>query len=123
MTPRRFTLRDAGLSEAKTEYVRAIAETYQREGYDHQYFEGMSDDAVAKELTKIRGVGPSTAKMFLMFALDRPDVFPVDDLGIRRGIELVCDRGMTRGEMRERAEQWAPYRSYASLYLWRAYEE
>lgn len=117
------TLHEAGLSAAKTEYVRAVAEAYQREGYDRQYFAELDDQAVVDELTAIHGVGPWTAKMFLMFGLGRPDVFPVEDLGIRRGIELVCDREMTRGEMRERAEQWAPYRSYASLYLWRAYEE
>lgn len=115
-------LRDAGLSEAKTEYVRGVAEAYQREGYDHSYFEGMTDEAVLDELTEIRGVGPWTGKMFLMFALGRPDVFPVEDLGIRRGMEEVFGADLTRGEMRERAEEWAPYRSYASLYLWRAYE-
>jgi DNA-3-methyladenine glycosylase II len=117
------TLHGAGLSEAKAEYVRAVAEAYQREAYDRAYFAQLDDEAVIDELTAIHGVGPWTAKMFLMFGLGRPDVFPVEDLGIRRGIELVCDREMTRGEMCERAEQWAPYRSYASLYLWRAYEE
>jgi DNA-3-methyladenine glycosylase II len=60
--------------------------------------------------------------MFLLFGLGRPDVFPVEDLGVRRGMEVACDRELTRGEMRERAGEWAPYRSYASLYLWRAYE-
>lgn len=116
------TLQNAGLSEAKTEYVRAVAEAYQQKGYDHAYFEGMSDDAVVEELTAIRGVGPWTAKMFLLFALGRPDVFPVEDLGVRRGMEQVVGRELTRGEMRDRAAEWAPYRSYASLYLWRAYE-
>jgi DNA-3-methyladenine glycosylase II len=82
----------------------------------------VSDDAVRAELTDVHGVGPWTAKMFLVFGLGRPDVFPVEDLGIRRGMELVCDRQMTREEMCERATEWAPYRSYASLYLWRAYE-
>lgn len=116
------TLQDAGLSAAKTEYAQAVAEAYQHEGYDRQYFAELDNEAVVSELTAIHGVGPWTAKMFLMFALGRPDVFPVEDLGIRRGTELVCDREMTRAEMRQRAEQWAPYRSYASLYLWRAYE-
>ncbi|WP_436901974.1 DNA-3-methyladenine glycosylase family protein [Halovenus halobia] len=116
------TLRDAGLSEAKTEYVRGVAEAYQREGYDHLYFEGMTDEAVLDELTAIRGVGPWTGKMFLMFALGRPDVFPVEDLGIRRGMEHVFEEDLTRGEMCDYAGEWAPYRSYASLYLWRAYE-
>jgi DNA-3-methyladenine glycosylase II len=115
-------LADAGLSEAKTEYVRAVAEAYQRHGYDREYFAGMDDEIVMDELTAIHGVGPWTAKMFLLFGLGRSDVFPVEDLGIRRGIELVCDREMARGEMRERATEWAPYRSYASLYLWRVYE-
>ncbi len=116
------TLRAAGVSEAKTEYIRAVADAYQREGYDHAYFEGMTDEAVLDELTSIRGVGPWTGKMFLMFALGRPDVFPVEDLGIRRGMEHVFGEDLTRGEMRTRATEWAPYRSYASLYLWRAYE-
>lgn len=116
------TLQEAGLSAQKTEYARAVAAAWQERGYDRHHFEGMSDDAVGAELTDIHGIGPWTVKMFLMFSLGRPDVFPVEDLGIRRGVELVCEREMTRGEMRERATGWAPYRSYASLYLWRAYE-
>ena len=121
-------LRDCGLSAAKAEYVKATARAYRENGYDRAYFEGMADEAVADELTEIRGVGPWTAKMFLLFALGRPDVFPVEDLGVRKGMAIVCGGGeageveMTRGEMRERAAAWEPYRSYASLYLWRAYE-
>jgi len=115
-------LRDCGLSAAKAEYAKAIARAYEERGYDREFFAGMDDDAVVAELTDIRGVGPWTAKMFLLFCLARPDVFPVEDLGIRRGMELVCGRELTRAEMRERATEWTPYRSYASLYLWRAYE-
>jgi DNA-3-methyladenine glycosylase II len=73
---------------------------------------------VTAELTEIRGVGPWTAKMFLVFGLGRPDVFPVEDLGIRKGMATLYDDDLTRGEMRERATAWAPYRSYASQYLW-----
>jgi DNA-3-methyladenine glycosylase II len=119
------TLREAGLSRQKTEYVRAVAEAWQERAYDRGSFAGMDDDAVVAELTGIHGVGDWTAKMFLLFALGRQDVFPVEDLGVRRGMEAVCagiDRGTDRETMRERAERWAPYRSYASLYLWRAYE-
>lgn len=116
-------LRDCGLSAAKTEYVKELARAYETRDYDRAYFAGMDDEAVLDELTAIRGVGPWTAKMFLLFALGRPDVFPVEDLGIRRGMETVCGREMTRAEMRDRAGAWAPYRSHASLYLWRAYEE
>ena len=116
------TLHDAGLSEAKAEYVRATAQAFQERGWDHDYFAGMDDDAVTAEVTDVRGVGPWTAKMFLMFGLSREDVFPVEDLGIRKGMAAVFDGEMTRGEMRERAREWAPYRSYASMYLWRAVE-
>ena len=60
--------------------------------------------------------------MFLVFALGRQDVFPLGDLGIRKGTEAICGPAVTRAEMREIAERWQPFRSYASLYLWRAYE-
>ncbi len=116
-------LHDVGLSAAKAEYVQHIAEAHAERGLGRDYFAGMDDEAVAAELTDIRGVGDWTAKMYLMFALGREDVFPVEDLGIRKGMyALFDDEDMTRGEMRERAARWAPYRSYASLYLWRAYE-
>lgn len=115
-------LQEAGLSAAKVEYVKAVARAFEEESYTRSSFAEMSDEAVLGELTEIRGVGPWTGKMFLVFGLGRPDVFPVEDLGVRRGMELVCDREMTRAEMRERASEWEPYRSYASLYLWRAYE-
>lgn len=112
----------AGLSAAKVEYVQELATAYAENGYSREYFAGMDDRAVVAELTEVRGIGPWTAKMFLMFGLGRPDVFPVEDLGVRRGMETVCGPDLTRGEMRERASAWEPYRSYASLYLWRAYE-
>lgn len=116
------TLREAGLSRQKAEYVRAVARAWRERGYDRVYFEKMDDGAVISEITDVHGVGPWTAKMFLLFALGRPDVFPVEDLGVRRGMEQVCGQGMSRGEMSERAERWRPYRSHASRYLWRAYE-
>ncbi|MFC7073129.1 DNA-3-methyladenine glycosylase family protein [Halovenus rubra] len=115
-------LASVGLSAAKVEYIKSTARAFQENGYSRESFGALDDEAVREELTEIRGVGPWTAKMFLIYALGRPDVFAVEDLGIRRGIELVCDREMTRGEMVDRAKKWRPYRSYASLYLWRAYE-
>jgi DNA-3-methyladenine glycosylase II len=116
------TLREAGLSEAKTEYVRHAARAFQEHGYDRAHFADVSDEAVLAELTEIRGIGPWTGKMFLLFALGRPDVFPVEDLGIRKGIWEVVDSDLSRADMHNRADRWRPYRSYASLYLWRAYE-
>jgi DNA-3-methyladenine glycosylase II len=118
----REVLRDAGLSRQKTEYVKNIAEAFVEEEYSLSHFEGMSDEAVLAELTSITGVGTWTAKMQLMFSLGRPDVFPVGDLGVRKGMENLYDAEMTRTGMVEVAERWAPYRSYASLYLWRTVE-
>lgn len=115
-------LRDAGLSRQKTEYVNNIAEAFTENGYSKAYFADASDEAVIAELTDIKGVGEWTASMQLMFALGRPDVFPVGDLGIRNGMETLYGE-LTRGEMVEKAERWAPYRSYASLYLWRVEDD
>jgi len=116
------TLHDAGLSEAKADYVKSAAEAFAEHEWDRDSFAEMGDDAVKAELTDIHGVGPWTADMFLMFGLGREDVFPVGDLGIRKGMDRLFDAEMTRVEMTDAAERWAPYRSYASLYLWRAVE-
>lgn len=118
-------LKDAGLSRQKTRYVNEVASAFDEHGYSIDSFDGMDDDAVRDELTAITGVGEWTVDMQLMFALGREDVFPVGDLGIRKGMERVFPDGedLTRGEMTKRAERWAPYRSYASLYLWQVEED
>lgn len=115
-------LRDAGLSRQKTRYVNEIAAAFRENDWDRETFEAMDDEEVRRELTAITGVGDWTADMFLLFVLGREDVFPVGDLGIRKGTEALFDREMTRAEMVEASERWAPYRSYASLYIWQAYE-
>jgi len=117
------TLKDAGLSRQKTRYVRNVAEAFADNDWNTEAFAAMSDDEVREELTAITGVGEWTADMQLLFTLGRPDVFPVGDLGVRKGMEELYGREMSRGEMVEEAERWAPYRSYASLYLWRAKED
>jgi len=117
------TLRDAGLSRQKTRYVRNVAEAF-REEYSKAHFEALDDDEVVSELTSITGVGEWTANMQLLFSLGRPDVFPVGDLGVRKGMRtLYGDEEMTREGMVAEAERWAPYRSYATLYLWRIEED
>lgn len=117
-----YLLMDAGLSAAKATYLNHVGQAFLDNGYDHEYFATMTDEAVLAEMTSITGIGPWTAKMFLLFGLGRPDVFPIEDLGIRRGMEVVYETDLTRAEMCEYARAWQPYRSYASLYLWRAYE-
>ena len=117
------TLRDAGLSRQKTRYVRNVAEAFSEE-YSKSYFEDLDDGEVVAELTSITGVGQWTANMQLLFSLGRPDVFPVGDLGVRKGMRsLFGDEEMSRDEMVAEAERWAPYRSYATLYLWRIEED
>ncbi|WP_136688122.1 DNA-3-methyladenine glycosylase family protein [Halorhabdus amylolytica] len=112
--------RDVGLSKRKGQTVRNVAVAFDEHGYDREYFAAYSDDQVLDELTEITGIGPWTGKMFCMFALGREDVFPVEDLGIRKGIQEIDDDDLDRDAMIDRAERWRPYRSIASLYLWRA---
>jgi DNA-3-methyladenine glycosylase II len=114
-------LRDVGLSSQKISYVRNVAEAFQDRDLTRAGLADYSDEEVIEELTSIRGVGVWTAKMYLIFVLAREDVFPVEDLGIRRGMTALYDiPDDNRGAMVERAEAWRPYRSYASRYLWRA---
>jgi len=116
-------LRDAGLSRQKTRYVNEVADAFLEHDYSLETFEAATDEEIRAELTAITGVGDWTANMQLLFAFGREDVFPVGDLGIRKGFEAVVGEGYSRAEMREYAERWSPYRSYASLYLWRASED
>ena len=116
------SLRETGLSASKVEYVKNVAEAFEERPLTREYFDGVPDEDVVSELTEIRGVGVWTAKMYLLFCLAREDVFPVEDLGIRRGMQLLYGEDLSRPEMVETAEAWRPYRSYASRYLWRAYE-
>jgi DNA-3-methyladenine glycosylase II len=118
-------LREAGLSNSKVEYLRTTAEAFRREDFTREGLADLSNDEVIDRLTAIRGVGPWTARMYLMFVLERPDVLPLGDLAVRRGIETLYADGesMTRQEMREAAEAWRPYRSYGTRYIWAAYED
>ncbi len=82
---------------------------------------GMDDDAIVAALVPVRGIGRWTVEMMLMFRLGRPDVLPVDDLGVRKGAQTVdrLDVMPTPKQLAARGECWGPYRSYASFYLWR----
>lgn len=111
-------LNDLGLSRQKIDYIKSAAKHFQEDKLDFESFSEMSDEEVIDELTDIHGVGVWTAKMFMIFVLAREDVFPVEDLGIRKAIQEAY--GLEeRSEMREKAEEWRPFRSIASLYLWK----
>jgi DNA-3-methyladenine glycosylase II len=113
-------LRDVGLSSQKVAAMQNAAAWWREESVTRERFAGQSDEAVIADLTAISGIGDWTGKMFLMFALGREDVFPVEDLAVRRGMEMLFEEP-SRAEMREHAAEWAPYRSVATLYVWQVY--
>lgn len=117
-------LRAAGLSGRKIEYLRNAARAFRENDYTRDGLADCSNDEVVDRLTEIKGIGEWTARMYLLFVLDRPDVLPLGDLAVRRGIEQLYGNGeeMTRAEMRAVAEQWRPYRSVATRYIWAEYE-
>ena len=115
-------LRGAGLSARKAEYLLDLASHFAGGQLHVSQWADMADEAIIEELVAIRGIGRWTAEMFLIFHLMRPDVLPLDDLGLIKGISLNYFSGeaVSRAEAREVAEAWAPYRSVATWYLWRS---
>jgi DNA-3-methyladenine glycosylase II len=115
-------LRQVGLSQRKAEYLRDLASRFEQGLVHPQQWPSMDDEAIIEELVAIRGIGRWTAEMFLMFHLLRPDVLPLDDLGLRRGISQCYFSGeaVSRSELREVASAWAPWRSVGTWYIWRS---
>jgi DNA-3-methyladenine glycosylase II len=114
------TLRGVGLSRAKANYVRSLAEHVISGELELDRLDQLSDEAVTAEVTAVKGLGQWTADMFLIFHLGRPDVLPVGDLGVRRAVERLYGlEGLpSAAELEALGERWRPYRSLASLYLW-----
>ena len=116
------TLRTCGVSGNKLLALRDLALRESRgEIPDLRRMSTMDDAAIVAALVPVRGIGRWTVEMMLMFRLGRPDVLPIDDLGIRKGAQRVdkTDEMPTPKALAERGERWGPYRSYASVYLWR----
>jgi DNA-3-methyladenine glycosylase II len=121
-------LRGIGLSNAKTAYIRYVATFALERGINYKLLSKMSDEEVIDYLTEIKGVGKWTVEMMLMFALGREDVFPVDDLGIQQAMAGLYkmnteNKKQFREDMHKIAKKWSPYRTYASMYLWRWKDE
>jgi DNA-3-methyladenine glycosylase II len=117
-------LRATGLGPAKTRYVRDLAERVADKRLDLTTLSAQDDCAVIAALTEVRGIGRWTAEVFLIFQLQRLDVFPAADLALLTAIQRVYDKRLrpTPAEGRAFAERWRPYRSIASWYLWRSIE-
>ena len=115
-------MRNAGLSARKCEYLLDLARHFARDDVHEADWQGMDDEAIIGELVAIRGIGRWTAEMFLIFHLMRPNVMPLDDLGLIKGISLNYFSGepVSRAEAREVGEAWAPFRSVATWYIWRS---
>jgi len=116
-------LRSAGLSRGKMSYIRDLATHVNNRSLNFHRHSRMTDDEIIADLTRVRGIGRWTAEMFLMFNLHRPDVLPVDDLGVRNAVGRLykMNPAPTPKALREFGERWRPYRSVASWYLWRSY--
>jgi DNA-3-methyladenine glycosylase II len=117
-------LKSSGLSRQKTEYLLDLATHVLDERLPLANIGRYSDERVTEMLTHIRGIGIWTAQMFLMFSLGRLDIFAPDDLGLRAAIGNLYDYHERPGkkECEIVAQQWAPYRTIASWYLWRSFE-
>ena len=115
-------MRSAGLSARKVEYLVDLAIHFDSGAIHSQSYAEMDDEAIIAELVAIRGIGRWTAEMFLMFYLLRPNVLPLDDIGLINGISKSYFSGeaVSRSDAREVAAAWAPYCSVATWYIWRS---
>jgi DNA-3-methyladenine glycosylase II len=122
LTPEQMRAR--GLSAQKTAYIRDLAERTLSGEVNFKRVVDLTDEDVVEHLTRVKGIGVWTAHMFLIFALRRPNVLPVGDLGVRAAIRKIygLEKLPTPQEVAQYAERWAPYCSVATWYLWRSLE-
>ena len=115
-------MRAAGLSARKVEYLVDLSLHFDSGAVHVESWETMDDEAIIAELVAIRGIGRWTAEMFLIFHLLRPNVLPLDDVGLINGISknYFSGESVSRSDAREVAAAWAPYRTVATWYIWRS---
>lgn len=118
-------LRGVGMSWGKVSFIRDLAEKVILGEVELDKFDTMSDQEVLSELIRVKGIGPWTAEMFLMFAIARPDVFSYGDLGLRNAIKNIYkfEKHPTSQEALDLSNKWSPYRTYASRILWMSLEK
>jgi DNA-3-methyladenine glycosylase II len=116
-------LRDCGMAWSKVRAIKDLSKRIMNNELRIKDLDSLSDEEVRRELVAVKGIGPWTADMFLMFKLGRPDIFPVEDLGIKNGFEKVTGKKFDKLKSAKLAEKWwSPYRTVASWYLWRSLE-
>lgn len=116
------TLRRVGLSERKALYLRDLARHFVSGALDPREWPALADEPLIERLVDVKGIGRWTAEMFLIFHELRPDVFPVDDIGLQKAVahHYHDDERMAPADLRAFGERFAPYRSVATWYLWRS---
>jgi DNA-3-methyladenine glycosylase II len=117
-------LRRAGASRQKSSYLIDLAGHFESGKIPTRRLASMEDEEVIETLTEVNGIGRWTAEMFLMFTLNRPDVLPVDDLGLRKGMQMFFKlrRPPLAKQMFKLAEPWRPWRTVATWYIWRGFD-
>ena len=115
-------LRACGLSGQKTGYLLDLSQRFSSGALDPAAWGALDDEALIVELTQVKGIGRWTAEMFLIFYMARPDVLPVDDVGLQRAMSLHYNGGrpLSKLKMQRIGKTWAPWRSVATWYLWRS---
>ena len=114
-------IRDIGISQSKIKYINNVADMFLKNKSFLKNINSLSDEEIINKLTQIKGIGPWTAEMFLMFTLCRLDVFPLKDLGIKKGIQKLfkLDTPPSDQFMLKKSKKWSPYRTICCLYLWK----
>jgi DNA-3-methyladenine glycosylase II len=116
-------LRSCGMAWAKVRAIKDLSQRVKDRKLHIRKLGKLSDEEVRNELVAVKGIGPWTADMFLMFSLGRPDIFPMEDLGIKKGFEKVTGKKWDKDKSAKFAEKsWKPWRTVASWYLWRSLE-
>lgn len=115
-------LRTCGMAWAKVRSIKDLAERVEKRQLHIRKLNELPDEEVMKELIAVKGIGPWTAEMFLMFTLGRPDRFPVSDLGIRNGMKKLLKKELKDDKLANFSMRWKPYRTVASWYIWRILE-
>ncbi len=118
------SLRTLGLSNRKVEYVDGLARSILSGDFVVEDLDQLDDDTVAEKITALKGFGPWSAEIYLMFSLQRPDIFPAGDLALLVGLQKLkgLDEKPTPEEAREIIAHWSPWRSVGSLFLWHYYQ-